>query len=514
MSEGLRSAGESSESSRGRILTDTAKISTTRVYSIVLAVIQGFVVARVLGPEMYGLLSLILLIAFYANLIGPGLLDVANRELPFLAGKGDTQGAHRLRSVGFSGDLLWRAFLCVCVLVAAIFQSNEILRYGLIITAITLFTARLNEIYSVVCQVKNDFHLLSKATFLTSTLTSGLIIATVYWGKVFSPLLVPLVVSLVIIFYYQRHTRLEMEFSVDRTELKRMIRIGIPLQLLTVVVWIYRSSDRTMVASLLDTTSLGYYALAVNIVQYLQLPQNDFVLVLRPRLYELLGRSEDPAELRAYIVKPTLIIAYLVPFVIGLVWLCSPVIVMALLPKYAGSISVLKILALDVYFATILLMPHILLYSAKVNRQTHCVYVWGGATVVTVILSYVFLRMSWGIEGVAVAMVLGQALAAAFIFGMSHKYYLKGVRGAFMHYVKVVLPIAYTAVIVLLIGCVSGHNALTIQRTGVQTIVFALFFLPVLFFLNVETRALSLARDWTEIRLKKILAAVGGGSAR
>jgi len=470
----------------------------------------GFIV---LGPEMYGILSLILLVAFYAGLVGPGLLDVANRELPFLAGRDDVRGAERVRSIGFSADLLWRAFLVLCVLVAAFFQTNEVLKYGLIITAFTLFAARINELYSLVCQVKKDFHLLSKATFLTSTLSSGLIIGTVYWGKIFSPLLISLFVSTAIIFYYQRHIRLDMTFSLDGKELKRMIRIGIPLQLLTVVVWIYRSSDRTMVAGFLDPTSLGYYALAVNIVQYLQLPPNDFVLVLRPRLYELLGKYEDVAVIRPYIVKPTLVIAYLIPFVIGLIWLCTPLIISSILPKYIGSINVLKVLVLDVYFATVLLMPHILLYSPAVNKQIHCVYVWGAAAAVTFVLSYVFLSVGWGIDGVAVAMVVGQAFAAVFIFAMAHRYYLKAVRGPAWYYLKLLFPLLYAGALVSLINYISGYDPLSIATVSIQTTVFTIFFLPLLFYLLVETKTLSWVFDWTEVKIKKVLAVVGGGSA-
>jgi O-antigen/teichoic acid export membrane protein len=446
---------------------------------------------------MYGILNLILLVAFYAGLAGPGLIDVANRELPFLAGRDDVRGAERVRNVGFSADLLWRAFVGLCVLVAAFFQTNEVLRYGLIITAFTLFVARINELYSLVCQVKKDFHLLSKATFLTSTLSSGLIVATVYWVKIFSPLLVPLLVLTVIIFYYQRHIHLDMQFSLDRGELKRMMRIGIPLQLLTVVFWIYRNSDRTVIAGFLDTTSLGYYALAVSIVQYLQLPPNDFVLVLRPRLYEILGKYEDVAEVRPYIMKPTIVIAYLIPFVVGLIWLCSPLIILSVLPKYAGSINVLKILALNIYFATVLLMPHLLLYSAKVNRQTHCVFVWGAAAVVTALLSYLFLQIGWGIDGVAVAMVVGQAFAAVFIFGMGHRYYLKGVRGPFWYYFKLLLPLLYTGALASLISYISGYDSLSVATVSFQAIIFSVFFLPVLFYLNMQTKILSFVRGWT-----------------
>jgi len=487
-------------SGRATLFVDSTKVSATRIYTTGLAIAQGFVVASVLGPDHYGILNAVSLVAFYGVLVGPGLLDVVTRELPFLLGSGDLQRADRVQKLGLSADLVWRLVVAFSVAAIGLVQTEPEFKFGLLISAMVLVTTRITDFYAALSQARSNFHLFSKANLLTSTMTAVFVFATVRWGGLYSVLLAPGLASIAGILYYRQHLRLGLTLSLNRHELKRMVAIGVPLQLLTLMVWAYRTSDRTVVAQFLNTTALGYYALAVTIVQYLQFPQNDFAQIVRPRLYAMLGKTSEPDQVWPYVGPPTVVLACLVPFVVGVVWLGGPLLISTFLPKYIGSIDVLRILTLNVYFATVLLIPHILLYSPSVNKQSQCAVLWAAAAALTFLFGYLLVRAGGNIEGVAIAMVAGQAFATVGIFAMSHRHYFKpGTRRAALYYLKLIVPLIYTCGVVTALEYVTG-TASSVVAVSIRLVLFSALFLPVVVFLESETQALSFGRDWLRMR--------------
>ena len=74
----------------------------SNLFVSMLGIIQGFVVARFLGPTQYGILKLLDMIPQLAKYGDLGFISVARREIPYHIGAGDDEKAQLIRNLSYS----------------------------------------------------------------------------------------------------------------------------------------------------------------------------------------------------------------------------------------------------------------------------------------------------------------------------------------------------------------------------------------------------------------------------
>ena len=87
-----------------------------------------------------------------------------------------------------------------------------------------------------------------------------------FWLKVYALLLAPLIVNIVLWFYYLKKGSINYYFVLDRKEMFRLLKVGIVLQAGALVFWAYQLMDRTIIASMLPQEQLGLYTYAMGFV--------------------------------------------------------------------------------------------------------------------------------------------------------------------------------------------------------------------------------------------------------
>ena len=474
----------------------TISLSASRIYGAAIAGVQGIYIARLLGPQLFGVFNLIYLIGWYISLVQPGARDVAYRDIPFYRGRKDPDREKLTRDVSISCELLWRGFCSLALAIAALFLKDSLLRVGLVVWAGSMFVARVCELYSVLSTAEQDFVFVSWVNAIKLTLTFATILLTIRWLSLYGALLGPAVGGAFAIYLFARRHPLAFSFSLDRPQLRRMLRFGLPLALLTFVYWLYASADRSIIALVLPRIELGYYAAAAFIVQFLtQLPA-DFITVLQPHLYRELGKDNQLADAKALVVGTTRAYAYLSPLAILLLWIWLPPIVHWLLPKYDPALPVVQILSLNVFFASALAVPYTMLYSPGINRQTLCAGVWGGSALLTAGVGYLLLRLGYGINGVAIATVLGQSAAAAAFFYFTRAYYRDWMGQNGFFYLELVGPMAYAACILAGMHYLLPLVTLPLLSAAAWSPVLVLLYLPWLLLLSHRIGVLKLRWAW------------------
>jgi O-antigen/teichoic acid export membrane protein len=439
------------------MIGSTLSLSASRIFGAAISGVQAIYIARALGPEKFGVFNLIYLIGWYVGLVHFGARDVAFRDIPYFRGQKDPVREKLSRDVSLTSEILWRALTSSGLVIAAFMLKDPVLRYGLVLWAVSMFLTRMAELYYTMSMVEQDFVLVSWVSSTRLAIILVFVLMSIRWLGVYGPVLAPALGSAVAILLYARRHPLAFSFSLDRRQFGRMVTVGVPLAALTLVYWLYQNADRSIIAAVLSKSELGYYAIAAFIVQFLSQLPADFIAVLQPNLYRELGKGNRLADIKGLIVHTTRAYAYLSPLAILVLWTWFPPLVHLLLPKYESSIPVLRILSLTIFFSSVLVVPYTILYSPGINRQILCVGVWGGSALLTAGSGYGLLRLGYGLSGVAVCSVLGQAVAAAAFLFLTRRYYCEWMDQKWHFYLEMLAPIGYASSILGLLGYFALH---------------------------------------------------------
>src|SRR5262249_12251865 len=107
------------------------------------------------------------------------------------------------------------------------------------------------------------------------------------------------------------------------------------------------------------------------------------------------------AALRSLVLKPPLVLACLLPLVIGPVSLLLPVVIRLWLPAYVPAIAATRIVVVGIFFFSVLgVTDYFLVTTNQLGRYA----VFGGIALgLNILFDYIALRLGYGINGIAVA---------------------------------------------------------------------------------------------------------------
>ncbi|MFH1506860.1 MAG: hypothetical protein ABIG46_00310, partial [Candidatus Omnitrophota bacterium] len=171
------------------ILKQSGKFNVVNVISNGLAVPKSIIIAMVLAPKDYGVISLLGLWSTYAALIHPGFLSASNREMAHLIGNNNDKEAVRIQNVSLTSDLLYSLLPFLIIVLASLFVSDRVLKTGFILTALSYAVSHLAACWRGVNFVRQRFNLVAKSDLIQAVVTTTTIIILIYWLKVYAVLL-------------------------------------------------------------------------------------------------------------------------------------------------------------------------------------------------------------------------------------------------------------------------------------------------------------------------------------
>lgn len=475
------------------VIKSSAKLSGAVLVDRILHFIQGYITARFLGPHTFGVFSILGMVNTYASFAHFGLTDAASRELPYLLGRHRTENVQRVRNNAFTVHILNAVLVAGAIWIAGYWYHDPVIRWSLQITAVTIFFSRVKSLYSLLAYVYSKFGIIARCNVWGTVISFIFVATTIHWLKLFSVILVLLIAELWTIFYFRRSINLDFVFKIEWSEVWRLAKIGIWLVLCTVSYYVFNLTDRTMVAGMLGVDAVGYYSLAFFFFNVLHQFVSTGVNVIQPQLYRRLGEVESVREIKNYMIKPSLLAAYISSFVAGLIWILSPWFIKVFLPNYLPAIQSTQILIASLFFVAVAKMPQQLLPAPRIDRQKHVVGAYFIGVIANVGLNWFFIkRLNFGIEGAAWGTLIASGLVCVFLFALTHKFYLHNLSEAVRFYLELLIPIIW--MMVLIIGCGTFWKGDPVNWLVVipRTAMYLIGFLPCLWYFNYRTELISL----------------------
>lgn len=424
----LQAKGDRTESvlSVRAILRNSSKISGANLLNALLLFPVNILVARVLGPELLGVVGYVVLWQLYASLSKPGMFQAAYREIPPLLAQGKIAEATRVQNIGVTGDALYLLLPTILMLVMGLFQNSILLRNGLIVGAFVFGISQVREFAAQLQWANQRFDVIAKTNLVVAIVSAAFVLSTIGWLGVYSPLLLPGVATVTLLICYRLWgPRFGFRPMVDLREMYRLLRIGLPLGLLSILYWGFRTVDRAAVANWLTLTDLGYFTFVMQFINLAILLVADFGNVLQPTLWAELGRGMDWQSLGPKIRRLSLIILGVTCAGANFAQAGFGAFVHWFVPRFEPAVTAFEVLAFLLACSTAGIVPLNLLTSVAVNRQKLAAAIYAVGVPLNIGLAYLAVRSGWGISGIAVSSVFAQAFISVILLYIVRGYFLQ-----------------------------------------------------------------------------------------
>jgi len=403
-----------------------------------------------MGPHDYGVWNAVSLVLAYGAYVEFGVLSAMGRDLPLYIGQGDLQKAATVEGAA-RYITICGALAASVILLAFSFSPTHspMMAFGLRVMAGALILQQIYTYHRTVLRSNNQFVQLSQQQVILSILNAGLAIALVVvlglTGRMIASILILSVILMYALYRNPWQTVPKFNLSVAWS----LIRVGFPILVSGFIITMLVTIDRLMVITFLDETQLGYLGLAILLVSVVSLVPAMASQVLYPRINYHFGNSgRNIGALRSYVLIPPVILSCLLPLAVGPLYLILPAVVKAFLPAYTPGIAAARIVVVGIFFYGILgLTDYFLVTTGKLKQ-----YVLFGciALVFNIVLDYLFIRLGYGIEGIAVAgTLLTYFFYSCIVIGYALSHYTRKYSDWVRFFSKLWAPFIYMLILLL-----------------------------------------------------------------
>jgi O-antigen/teichoic acid export membrane protein len=460
-------------------------VRRTGISSVIVAglqLTQAIVLARLLAPDEFGVVSLLLLAVSF----GQSFADMGTSNAIIQRRETAAEQLSSLFWLNIAAGLTLLGLVALGAPAAASFFAEPRLQTPLLLAALIFPVTAAGQLHFALMQrelrfgylVVVDVTSVSAGTIVTvATVLGGQGILAVVWGQ----LVTACVRALLLLAGGARDFLPSLRFR--RADLSAYISFGLYQLGERVLGYFTWNADKILIGRLLGTQALGYYEIAYQLVIR---PVSVLNPVVTRVAFPIFARIQnDNARLRQGYLEVIRVLAFVgMPLYLGMSAAAEPLVRALFGPGWEPAAAVLQVLALLGLFYT-LGNPLGSLLLAKGRAD---VGFWLHVAALIVYVFAVFIGASWGISGVAVALVISSAFIL-FPLEVPIRRWLVGMRlGEYVNAFGPFLGMALAASVVVRVfdeifslGSPTGHLVLLVAIGAAVYLVGAtVFFRPFL----------------------------------
>ncbi|MBZ0267047.1 oligosaccharide flippase family protein [bacterium] len=479
-----------------KVFDDVASFATSQYALRFANIIRGFAVAKLLGPAGNGLLQHFVILFEYGQQAQLGILPGTNKHLGHQVGAGDEVEIGAARDTGLGGMVavgvvVW---LVLCGYTAANWATlHPVDRVGVPVVGLLVILENITNTYKALLRSYGRIRPISILSVSFAVSNLALSLALLPGLKMHGILLAWLVTRAVTTFVFVRRSGHRFRPQLDFRVLKRLMVIGLPISAFHLTRLMLRNVDRVLVDTVLDKADLGIYGFAVTLASLVRYGADAVGFVIYPLFLRRFGETRDPRELKVHLAEPTAFLAVFVPVVLGFLALTLPVPIHWILPDFADSIPVFRLLTVSVFFASLSVLPGF--FMMAINRQNWLIPIGFGTVAFTYLVGFAAIRQGYGLPGVAAVADLGLALDTTIVLAIAGRFAYGSLPKALAWIARLYAPPVYVLGVLAAIrwaapfAAPSGWNEATLAV--VEGFVFLLVMAPVLWVFERRTRFLA-----------------------
>ncbi len=465
-----------------RVLKNTIYNGLSILLANVVGVAVTIYVARALKPELFGIYSLALSIAFFLlTFTDLGLNTTLIRYVAHSYGNGDyelvrgyVKSLSKLKiSLVFLVSIL--LFFLSDYISITVFKKPMLSKPLKVVSIfITFFSLAgfVNSIFNAFNDFKANFvrslfYEISRLVLIVLFVSMGLSVVGALLGFTVASLISLVALAVLLIRKYGK-----IVFGKAKAiNWKRIVRFSSYLTLGSITWVVFAYVDSIMIGIFLPAEDVGYYRAAYNIVGAIS-GLVSIPTVLFPVFVQLEGRDLKNAFYRAF--KYSAIVSF--PIALGLPVISEPLIRFVYGAEYLPAVGVMWVLSLLILGSSLGFWGPI--FNAK-EKPEYPVYVSTVAMILNVVLNYIFI-LKMGIVGAAIATIISNVFSWVTLGFLSKRFF-----DVFPKIEDIVKPLVASLVMVAVVYKIGLNNLLE----GIFAIVLgALTYFAVIFLVRGLTR--------------------------
>lgn len=392
---------------RTPLAADAAKLWLASLAEQALAFVRGVILPRYLGPGLYGILGSLGMITKYGSYLQLGLTAAVNREVPYALGAGDKNRADRIARAVFSFNLFTSVVPAVGVVLFAVAtwgRYRSLISWGLLVFAVLLVTSRFENYFGALFRARRQFNAAAAFALAKATTAFAAVVVPVYFFRLAGVYVGLVVTGLLFLGVGALWTRTWASPWPDWRLVRELLPVGLPLAALGALGFLLQSADRLLVIKFFELPDVGQYMLAVTVATFIYFFPMNVSQAMAPRIYGL-RRDGDRTAFQEYLMKPSLLLTYVVATAGGLAVLCLIPFVRYVLPNYGAAVPIVAVLLIGITCqGGAQGAGHILI---ALSRFKTIAVVQIASLAVTLAVGVAVLRWGGGLVGVAAASSAG-----------------------------------------------------------------------------------------------------------
>lgn len=445
---------------RRKIIADTMRLNASGLVVQGLGMLQSILLIKFLEPEILGLWVTALLVLNYANYASLGIEHGMALRLPYYRGRGETGKSVVASDSAYVAWSLLSLFCAGLVGLHATFGNHSAeMRFALGAIAIVIPLTQQHAFFSRwQTSVPVDFSVGMKVVMLQGVLSFAVVVPMAYVNGLRGALLGTILVNAVIALLWVRLSSFRFQKHMSLSALRELVHAGFPMLLLVIGGVLVQTVDRVVIIQELGSASLGYYAITGLGGNALYGFLSQAGSAMSPHIVEESGRNVGvPERLEKYLVRPTLLFAYVSAILLLFVAAAVPMLVRTFVPKYLPGVSAFYAFVPGFFFLAITLTAGNILALLMIERRQARVPVYLQAAVILIQAAGAILavRVGIGLAGVAVASTLSYAVYGSAMLLLTARLVLSPA-GRVAFFTEISLP--------FLIACIGG--AILFWSTG------------------------------------------------
>ncbi|MBE2935983.1 oligosaccharide flippase family protein [Anoxybacillus flavithermus] len=330
--------------------------------SIIMGVINGFVIPKFLGTGQYAVLMTYSLFVSFIGVFPLGFIDGMYINYGGKDEKDINKGIFKFEHRFL---FLFQLLIAVIFLTVSIVLQNRVIFYF----SLTILPFTLIGFFKLFYQAVGNF---DKFTFLSilNTLVMFVfnMILILFGTKEAETFMIANVISYYITFIYIEYiyylTYKKVNIRKDYTLIKNNFKIGAPILVGNLSLLLFYSIDRWIVRILLDLESFAYYSFAISMMTLI----NVLISAITTTFYPYLSKNREDSMLRK--LKNYFLI---IGSCASASYFVFSMIVIYFIPKYKPSLEIIAILLASLPVMIIIKVLYVNLYQAQKRER---LYVW------------------------------------------------------------------------------------------------------------------------------------------
>lgn len=364
--------------------------------------IYAYVKPKFLSPALLGLWNLLSLAPTYASHLHFGSRTAMAYAIPRLLSEGREQEAADHAATVYAFTLAMNIMLALVLGGLAVFGPwGEETRWGLACAAALVMLNWYHDMQTSMLKAHGDFRLITRNNAFNAVLLITVNAPLVVFFGIYGVFLGVLATKAVLVVWLRLCNPMRRGGRFRAVLLRQLIGQGLPIMAFTFGLLLLATTDRLLIAGLLNTEALGYYAIAVIVSEFLMKIPVATRDMQEPRLMAALAHEDRRVVWDRYLRRPLLTVAVHVPILIAAAVFLIEDALALLLPKYLPSAAPTMLLAFGVYFLALMQVMRGIIVAEGWQLRVLPMQVVG--LLVNAGLAVWLVGAGWGIEGVALS---------------------------------------------------------------------------------------------------------------